>query len=77
MRREGRVLDIQGVARNLGEAMDTEADLVPKTPDAARMALAAYLSLNQPPEGDPRTAVHKAALVAVDVLGKGAQNPTP
>jgi hypothetical protein len=57
--------------------MDAEADLVPKTPDAAQMALAAYLSLNQPPEGDPRTAVHKAALVAVDVLGKGAQNPTP
>ena len=36
------------------------------------MALAAYLSLNQPPEGDPRTDVHKAALAAVDVLGKEA-----
>ena len=57
--------------------MDAEADLVPKTADAARMALAAYLSLNQPPEGDPRAAVHKAALVAVDVLGKGAQNAPP
>ena len=76
-RRAGRVLDVQGVARNLGEAMDAEADLVPKTADAARMALAAYLSLNQPPEGDPRAAVHKAALVAVDVLEKGAQNSAP
>ena len=76
-RRAGRVLDVQGVARNLGEAMDAEADLISKTADAARMALAAYLSLNQPPEGDPRAVVHKAALVAVDVLGKGAQNPAP
>ena len=50
--------------------MDAEADLIPKTADAARVALATYLSLNQPPEGDPRAAVHKAAMVAVDVLGK-------
>ena len=57
--------------------MDAEVDLVPKTADAARMALAAYLSLNQPPEGDPRAAVHKAALVAVDVLDKGVQNAPP
>ena len=71
-RRAGRVFDVQGVARNLGEAMDEEADLVPKTADAARMALAAYLSLNQPPEGDPRTAIHKADLVTVDVLSKEA-----
>ena len=36
------------------------------------MALAVYLSLNQPSEGDPHAAVHKAAMVAVDVLGKEA-----
>ena len=74
-RREGRIIlenVIQGVARNLGAAMDEEADLIPKTTDAARMALAAYLSLNQPPEGDPRIAVHKAALIAADMLGKEA-----
>ena len=55
--------------------MDAEADLVPKITDAAWMALAAYLSPNQPPVGDPRTAIHKAAVVAVDVLRKEAQNP--
>ena len=46
--------------------LDAEADLIPRTSDAARVALATYLSLNQPPEGDPRAAAHKAALVAAD-----------
>ena len=38
----------QAVARNLGRDMDAEADLIPRTPDAARVALATYLNLNQP-----------------------------
>ena len=48
--------------------LDAEADLIPRTSDAARVALATYLSLNQPPEGDRRAAAHKAALVAADLL---------
>ena len=55
--------------------MDAEADLIPRTSDAARVALAMYLSLNQPPEGDPRAAAHKAALVAADMLAKEAAPP--
>ena len=55
--------------------MDAEADLIPRTPDAARVALATYLNLNQPPEGDPRAAAHKAAIVAADLLAKEAAPP--
>ena len=65
----------RAVARNLGMDMDAEADLIPRTSDAARVALAMYLSLNQPPEGDPRAAAHKAALVAADMLAKEVAPP--
>ena len=71
----GRVLPegaVRAISRNLGLDLDAEADLIPRTSDAARVALATYLSLNQPPEGDPRAAAHKAALVAADLLAKEA-----
>ena len=75
MPRAGRVLPegaARAVSRNLGADMDAEADLILRTSDAARVALATYLSLNQPPEGYPRAAAHKAAIVAADLLAKEA-----
>ena len=66
---------LRDVARNLGTDLDAEADLIPRTPDAAPVALTTYLSLNQPPEGDPRATAHKAALVAADLLTKKAAPP--
>ena len=44
---------------------DTKGIPVPRTASAALMSIGAYVQLTQPPEGDPRSNVHKQQMRAL------------
>ena len=50
---------------------DTEGIPVPRTASAALISIGTYLQLTQPPEGDPRSNVHKQQMRALK-LGEDA-----
>jgi hypothetical protein len=61
---------------------DEEGNIIPKTPEAAVLAVTTYLQSTQPPEGDPRAAIHRSALHGLGIVGaaitqKAAENVGP
>ena len=54
--------DRSNMTRNLESSFmtfDENGNVVAKTPEAAVLAVATYLRLTQPPEGDPRAQQHR------------------
>src|SRR5215216_1212448 len=48
--------------------VDTRGNVVPRTPQAAVTAATMYLLNNQPPAGDPRTAMHRSTIVGLGLI---------
>ena len=60
------------MTRNLESSFmtfDTSGNVIPKTPAAAALAVATYLRLTQPPEGDPRAEQHRQAILGMGMIG--------
>jgi hypothetical protein len=50
-------------------AIDHDGNIIPKTPEAAVLAVTTYLQSMQPPEDDPRAAIHRSALHRLGIVG--------
>ena len=48
---------------------DERGNVVPKTPAAAVLAVATYLQLTKPQEGDPRAEQHRQAILGMGMIG--------
>ena len=49
-------------------SLDANDNVIPKTPAAAVLAVATYLQVTQPPEGDPRTKQHRQAILGMGMI---------
>jgi hypothetical protein len=50
-------------------AVDHDGIIIPKTPEAAVLAVMMYLQSTQPPDNDPRAAIHRSALRGLGIMG--------
>src|SRR3954463_7614231 len=57
--------------------MDADGNIIPKTPQAAILAATAYLAAHQPPEGDPKRAMHRSALTGLGLFGAALHEDAP
>ena len=48
--------------------VDTRGNVVPRTPQATVTAATMYLLNNQPPAGDPRTAMHRSTIAGLGLI---------
>jgi hypothetical protein len=64
--------DRRNLSRNLDSSflsVDEQGNIIPKTPEAARVAAQAYLYTMKPSLGDPREHMHRAALQGLRLVG--------
>ncbi len=54
--------------------VDTRGNVVPRTPQAVVTAATMYLLNNQPPAGDPRTAMHRSTIVGLGLIEAALDN---
>ena len=54
-------------------SLDPNGNVIPKTPTAAVLAVATYLQVTQPPEGDPRAEQHRHAILGMGMIGPKLQ----
>ena len=60
------------MTRNLESSfmsLDANGNVIPITPAAAIPAVATYLQVTQPPEGDPRAEQHRQAILGMGMIG--------
>ena len=58
--------------------VDTRGNVVPRTPQAAVTAVTMYHLNNQPPAGDPRTAMHRSTIAGLGLIEAALdKEPTP
>jgi hypothetical protein len=62
--------------------IDDASNIITKTPEASVLAVTTYLQSTQPPEDDPRAAIHQSALHGLRIMGaaitqKTAENVGP
>ena len=50
-------------------SLDANWNVIPKTPAATVLAVATYLQVTQPPEGDPRAEQHRQAILRMGMIG--------
>ena len=68
------------LTRNLDSSFITEDENgipVPKTANAAIMAVETYLRLTQPPEGDARALLHKQQIMSMKAIEDAFSNKAP
>ena len=64
------------MTRNLESSfmsLDANGNVIPKTHAAAVLAVATYLQVTQPPEGDPRAEQHRQAILGMGMIGARLQ----
>jgi hypothetical protein len=64
--------DRQSISKNLNSSflsVDEQGNILPKTPEAALVAVQAYLLTTRPSPGDPREHMHRAALNGLNMVG--------
>lgn len=49
-------------------SVDSQGNMMPRTPQVAIIAVTAYLLSNQPPAGDPRSVVHRSFIAGLDLV---------
>ena len=54
-------------------SLDANGNVIPKTPVAAALAVATYLQVTQPPEGDPCAEQHRQAILGMGTIGARLQ----
>lgn len=54
-------------------SLGANGNVIPKTPVAAALAVATYLQVTQPPEGDPRAEQHRQAILGMGMIGARLQ----
>ena len=64
------------MTRNLESSfmsLDANGNMIPKTHAAAVLAVATYLQVTRPPEGDPRVEKHRQAILGMGMIGAKLQ----